>query len=139
MGFWEHAFDSFGDNVALLNAAAGDVIDNANPFSDQFASGNAHNTAAEVERQRALEQGREFDPDKVAASEGGGLGTIVQAVTDTGHDVGAAVGHTVAEAGKAAGGALDALTNPWVLGGLAAVVVLVLVAPYAVPAIKAVA
>lgn len=137
MGFWEHAFDSFSDNLAILGAVVVDVAGNTNPFSEQFLSGDAHATAAEVESQLSRDQGREYDLSRVESSAEGGLSLIGDAASQTGSQVGAAVGETLATAGSAAGKTLDALTNPWVLGALAVVVVGVLVAPYAIPAIKA--
>lgn len=132
-GFWSHAFGSLGDNLSIINAVAGDVEDNLNPFSDAFMSGDAGQTAAEVERQRALEQGRAYDQAKVDRSKDGGLATVGTAAEETGDQVGAKVGEVVDGAAAVAGGALDMLFNPWVLGAVAVVVVLVIAAPYVAP------
>lgn len=135
MGFWSDAFEDLSDNAAIVWAAVGDINDNLNPLSDQFLSGEARRTATEVEEQLAREQGREVDPRRIAVSSSGGLERIAEAGTQTGKDVGHAVASTLESGGKLAGGALDLLSNKWVLGGLAVVVVLAVAAPYIAPAV----
>lgn len=138
-GFWSHAFDSLEDNVDLFFAAVEDLSDNLNPLSDQFLSGDARNTATEVERQIARDEVREVDPARIERSAAGGLGTLRDAAEGTAAEIKAAAGETLDTTAQVVGGVLDALTNPWVLGTIGLVVVGVLVAPYAVPAFKAVA
>lgn len=137
MGFWEHAFESFGDNLSIIGSVAEDVAGNLNPFDDQFLSGNAENTATEVERQIALEQGRDVDPVRADVSAAGGMNLIRDAATNTAGDVKAAAGSALSTAGKAAGGVLDAITNPWVIAVVGTLVLAVFAAPYVIPAVKA--
>ncbi len=135
--FWDHAFESLGDNVSILGSVLEDVADNLNPFSDEFLSGNAESTATEVERQLALEQGRDFDPVRADVTAAGGMDLIRDAASATGDDVKAAAGSALSTAGKAAGGVLDAITNPWVIGVVGTLVLAVFAAPYVIPAVKA--
>lgn len=125
-GFWEHAFSSLGDNVALVNDAIGDLQDNLNPFSDQFMTGDAKRTATEVETQLARDQGRAVNQARIDASSHGGVTTIKDAGVKTGHQVATTAGHTI-------GTGLDLLTNKWFLAGVALVVVLAVAAPYVAP------
>lgn len=138
MDFWTHAFDSLGDNLSIIGAVGSDLLANVNPFSDEFLTGDATATATEVERQIARDQGRQVNPQRIDASKGGGLGTVRDATAKTVDDTKAAAGQALDTAGKAAGGVLDAITSPWVLGALALVVAGVLAAPYVVPAYRAV-
>lgn len=135
MGFWSDAFDNLGDNLTLLGKAAEDLGDNLNPFSDQFASGDAKNTAAEAERQNAERAGREFSQERADASAKGGLEQVRKASAGTVADAGKTVGRIVDGGAKVAGTGLDLLTNPYVLAGIAAVVLAILVAPYAAPVV----
>ena len=136
-GFWAHAFDDLGDNLSILGAVAEDVVDNANPWSEEFLSGEAKNTATEVERQLAADEGREVDQGRIDRSSAGGLELVSVAITETGSDVKAAAGSAVSTVGSAAGGVLDAITNPWVLGTVGVLVLAILAAPYVIPAFKA--
>ena len=127
-GFWEHAFEDVGDNLSLLNAVAGDVQANLNPFSDSFMSGDAPTTAEEAERQNAAREGRDYSQARADASGTGGLYTVGTAVEATGKDVGHALGETV-------GKGLDFLSG-W--GGVALLVggaVVVLAGPQLVAAL----
>jgi hypothetical protein len=138
MGFWEHAFDSFGDNIDILGAVVEDAADNLNPWSDQFLSGDAKNTATVVETQLAAEGNRDVDQSRIDRSAAGGLELIEEGVSATGGDVKAAAGTVLDSAGKVAGKALDALSDPWLLGALGFAVIAIVAAPYVVPAVVAV-
>lgn len=134
-GFWSEAFDSLGDNLTLLGKAGEDVVQNLNPFSDEFATGEARATAAEVERQLAQRGGREFDQSRADQSAKDGLAKIVTGAKDTAKGAGKTIGTAADGASKVAGSALDALTSPVVLGIAGVVVVLVLLAPYLSPVV----
>lgn len=127
MDFWEHAFDSLGDNFMIAWAASADLAENLNPLSDQFLSGDAINTAREVEEQRARDEGREIDPERIRQSASGGLELIEEGAGQTA----AAVGHEV-------GTVVGIVTNPWVVGAVVTLAIAILAAPYVVPAMKAV-
>lgn len=133
-GFWGHAFSSLGDNFDLVLSAAADLVANVTPGSGEFLSGDAYRTAQTVEEQRARDEGREVDPERIAASGSGGVATIGAAASQTVDDTEAVAGQVLSGAGKA----LDVLTDPWLLGGIAVVIVGVLAAPYLVPAVRAV-
>lgn len=135
MGWWSEAFDNLGDNLTLLGKAGEDVVQNLNPFSDEFATGEAKATAAEVERQLAQRGGREFDQSRADASAKQGLAKLATGAKATVKDAGKTLAEGADAAGKAAGGALDLLTNPVVLGIGAGIVVLVLLAPYLSPVV----
>lgn len=135
MGFWSDAFDSLGDNLTLVGKVAEDVVGNLNPLSEQYATGDARNTAAEAERQNAAREGRAFDEKRAESSGKGGLTVVKDATKETIANVAKKTGETVDGAGKVAGGALDLFTNPYVLAGIGAVVLAILVAPYAAPVV----
>lgn len=125
--FWEHAFDSLGDNLEIIGAVQADVIGNLNPFSDQFLSGDAYTTASVVESQNARDENRPIEPNRIHASGDGGLALISEAASETASQVKTAAGDVV-----------SFVTNPWVIGGVVTVVVAIFAAPYVVPALKAV-
>jgi hypothetical protein len=133
MSFWEDAFTGLSDNLTLIGTAVLDGTDNINPFSDAFLSGDAKRTAAEAERQNAEREGRAYDERRAEASAKGGLATIEEGVRATGADVGKKAGEVLSAGGKAAGSALDALTNPWIVGPVLVLVALVVAAPYVTP------
>ena len=133
MGFWTDAFSSLGDNLTLVETSVLDATDNLNPFSEQFLSGEARRTAAEAEKQNAERAGRVYDERRAEASGKEGLATISQAVKDTGSDVGAKAGAALETGAKAAGSALDAITNPWIVVPVLLLVGLVVAAPYVTP------
>jgi hypothetical protein len=137
-GFWEHAFDSFGDNIDIIGSVLEDVADNLNPLGDQFLSGDARNTAETVERQLAAAEGRDVDQSRIENSAQGGLELIDEGVRATASDVQAETGKVLSGAAEVAGGALDLVTNPWVIGAVGVVVLAVFAAPYVVPAVVAV-
>lgn len=133
MAFWEEAFTGLTDNLALVGTAILDASANANPFSDDFLSGKATRTAAEAEKQNAEREGRVYDERRAEASSQGGAETIYEGVRLTIGDVGKKTGEVVGAGAKAAGGALDALTNPWIVGPVLVLVALVIAAPYVTP------
>lgn len=133
MSFWEDAFTNIGDNLTLVKTAILDGADNLNPMSDQFLSGDAKRTAAEAERQNAEREGRAYDERRAKESAEGGLENIPVAVRLTVDNVGKKTGEVLAAGGKAAGSALDALTNPWIVVPVLVLVGLVVAAPYVTP------
>lgn len=135
MAFWEDAVSSFGDNLSLVKSAVLDGADNLNPFSDQFLSGDAKRTAEEAERQNAERAGRAYDEKRAAASSQGGLSTIYEGARATSADVGQKAASAIDTGAKAAGSALDALTNPWIVVPALLLVGLVVAAPYVTPLI----
>lgn len=134
MAFWSDAFDDLADNLSLAGAVLGDAANNLNPFSDTKL-GDAPLTAREAEKQNAEREGRAFSEKRATDSAKGGLELVREASTSTVKDVGTTAGELVDGAGKAAGTALDLLTNPYVLALGAAVVLLVVLAPYAAPVV----
>jgi len=133
MGFWSNAFSDFGDNLTLVETSILDAADNLNPFSDAFLSGDAKRTATEAERQNAEREGRAFSERRAQDSAKDGLSTISVAVTTTKEQVGQKAGELVDGGAKAAGGLLDALTNPWIVVPALVLVGLVVAAPYVTP------
>lgn len=133
MAFWEDAFTSFGDNLTLVKTAILDGADNLNPFGEQFLSGDAKRTAAEAERQNAEREGRVYDERRAQASAQGGLELVTEGVRATATDVGKKAGTALETGAAAAGSALDALTNPWIVVPALALVGLILAAPYVAP------
>lgn len=133
MGFWTDAFSGLADNLTLVETSILDVTDNLNPFSEQFASGEARRTAAEAERQNAEREGRVYDERRAENSSKDGIATVYEGVRATSSDVGTKVGDVVDTGAKAAGSALDALTNPWIVVPALILVGLVVAAPYVTP------
>jgi hypothetical protein len=107
----------FLDNAKLVATAMDDWHGNLNPFDDRFLTGDAPNTAREVEEQLAREQGREVDQDRIDRSSQAGLELIGRAAYETAEEI----TEEVADKAKAA-----VTWGPWILGGvlIAGVVVL---------------
>lgn len=125
------AASNLGDSARLVSTAIQDTVNQVNPFSDDFLSGDAHYTAEEAERQNAARQGREYSQARADFSAHGGLSTIADAGDATVSDVKEAAGKVAdaaVETVKKAAGVLDWLLTPTgillSLGGVVAVVLL---------------
>lgn len=138
-------FDSLRDDAAFFVAAADDVMGNLNPLDDRFLSGDAPITATVAEIQLAAEEGRPVDAERIRLSSGKLTAEEEAYAREHNIDTGLAVIGTAAketaetaieEKLKPTLSALELLTNPWVLGGVALVVVAAVAAPYVAPFLK---
>lgn len=115
------------DDATIAVAAYTDVVDNLNPFSDSFLSGEAKNTALTAEVQNAERENRPVDVNHIISSGKDGVGKIGDAANDT-------VSQVLDKVEDATSFGLKAL--PWVLGAVAAVGLLAVAAPYVSPVLR---
>lgn len=108
--------DDFTDNLELAVSVASDAADVRN-----WWNGTAPNTARTVEEQMAEREGRAVDQGRIDRSAEGGLARIGDAAGETVDQV--------VEKAKDAGTFLGKW-GPWILGGVALVVVGVVALPY---------